>query len=235
VTPAGTLPVGAACLTGTQCETAYCKFTFIDDDGGSSYESSCGTCADTIGAGESCASGDTPCAPGTACSGAPNPTCVAVTYGGAGDACDDTALVCNEGLFCQTTTMTCSAPGAAGARCTGSPDCATGLVCAAGACAVGATAGETCTSTVVCAQGLTCELPTGTCVAITWASAGAPCSNAAQCLVGGCNQGTTFETNTCPTVVADGEPCPIDGASTCDTFSQCVNGVCALPTAATCN
>jgi hypothetical protein len=63
-----------------------------------------------------------------------------------------------------------------------------------------------------------------------------------RCLVGTCATTTDDEgAGTCPTVIADGDPCAIGidyvssaDTETCDTFAQCSQGVCVLGAPATC-
>jgi hypothetical protein len=68
-----------------------------------------------------------------------------------------------------------------------------------------------------------------TCGAVTWAGAGQPCGDLQRCLVGDCGP-----TGTCPVVVADGQTCPADATSTCDSLADCAGGSCALEDTSVC-
>ena len=219
--PAGSLGGGATCQTGAQCQSNNC-----------SADTTCGTCAPvTTGsaAGQPCSGG---CAAGTACSTAKQ-LCTPVTYGSAGAACDGTDARCNAGLVCNLALGKCAAPGGVGTACLNSFDCVADLTCPGpmlgSTCRSPGQAGATCMKPSDCAVGLTCG-STNKCAQVTWASAGQPCSDTILCPVGDCPTASNGVVGgTCPTVIADGQPCVSQTSSaTCDTFAQCFDGVCHL-------
>jgi hypothetical protein len=232
--PPGTLAAGAPCVDESQCASSQCNF-MAQDDGGAFTESACGTCAATIAIGQPCGGATTAvCAPGSACTEpSTSPTCQAITHGAAGSPCDLNVSQCDSGLYCDFSTMACVPPAPLGAPCSAAALCASPLVCAASVCSNGAAVGESCDATNVCAVGLTCDATSAKCVAVAWASAGQPCGAEAQCLVGGCDSGSD-STGVCPTVIANGQPCSNDEISTCDTYSNCIDGVCAVADSAVC-
>jgi hypothetical protein len=131
------------------------------------------------------------------------------------------APLCADGLYCSPSTGRCAVPGALGAPCDGVYACEPGLRCV-GTCEIGGCAGDLCSDDRACGPGLVCS-PSG-CAPFSWVSPGEVCNHAARCVVGHCPNG-----GTCPRVVADGDPCdPADETATCDTFSRCTNGVCAV-------
>lgn len=197
-----------------------------------------GTCVAATPAGQPCSSG--PCAPGLACSAA-NPggtsTCEPLTTSSAGGSCG--AAQCGTGLYCNG--GTCVANLTAGAACTAGDVCAPPLVCplvsAAGGtsstCQNAVQAGGACGGTRDCAPNLSCSSTSHQCVAVTWVAAGQPCGDTALCLVGECeaNGGSP----TCPTVIPDGQPCTQnDPTQTCDSFANCLGGICVLGVPSSC-
>jgi hypothetical protein len=150
-----------------------------------------------------CGAGKTPCAVGTFCNGtADTASCQPIVYGKAGDACDNAFAECATGLTCDFTGAsggTCVVPAPMGGACTSGNECLVGA----------------------CAQGV--------CVTPTYGKAGDPCNgNDQRCLVGSCAISGSGISGTCPTVIADGQPCTLgDPTTTCDTESECANGVCA--------
>jgi hypothetical protein len=122
--------------------------------------------------------------------------------------------------------------GSAGAFCLTDSDCASELGCVPGPC-----------SSTIARIGCSAS---GTCAPITWAAAGERCSETlVRCLVASCNFGSPFPvpraedggvfSGTCPTVIPDGQPCKVnDSSATCDTFSECFEGKCALLDSAGC-
>jgi hypothetical protein len=135
---------------------------------------------------------------------------------------------CQAPLSCVGTTpgsdTTCQS-GSTGAFCIHDTDCAAGLGCAPGPC-------SQMTARIGCAA-------SGTCQAVTWGAPGDPCDGyRARCRVGTCNFGSFLPVppadggplaGTCPGIIADGEPCDRDDPSTtCDAFSECFEGKCAL-------
>jgi hypothetical protein len=233
-TPAGTLAVDAPCASDTQCASAFCALQTVTTGNGGETTSTCGTCAATTPPGQSCAGSTPRCAPGTECSSDVNPTCVPIPWGAVGDTCNGATAFCNSDFTCDGT-GTCALPAAAGAACQVSQDCASPLVCAGSMCGNGDPVGATCTlDGTGCAHGLECDPTTYTCAAVTFANPGDPCGDTTLCAVGQCNVGATGGSPTCPTLVADGQPCPSDATSTCDTFSECFGGVCSQPSGAAC-
>ena len=114
---------------------------------------------------------------------------------------------------------TCSI-GSAGAYCLDDLDCAPGLGCIPGPCALSGTVVR-----IGCAA-------SGTCGPVTWGSPGQPCDPPSTlCLVGSCSDASFgppaispeggLYPGTCPKVIADGQSAD-DGATyaTCDTFAQ---------------
>jgi hypothetical protein len=234
----GSLDTGASCVDGAQCSSGECTFSSSGGaDGGTTTESSCGTCAAAIPVGGACggtAAGG--CAPGSECMALTTAsTCATITYGAAGAACGGAAL-CQPNLFCDSTTHTCAVPGGEGSACDSYLDCAAPFVCGgSNTCALGGASGATCAAPSDCGRGLGCDVRSMTCVALAWANAGEACSAAAPCLVGFCPLDGESPTAVCPTVVANGEPCPTDDTSTCDTFADCIDGTCAPEDSAVCN
>ncbi len=231
----GTLAAGAACVDGAQCASGDCTFSSSGSaDGGTSTDPSCGTCAELIDVGGACDQGS--CGATAVCVGtATSSTCMTVTYGAAGAACTG-AAECEPAFFCDPTTQRCAAPGPEGSACGSYLECAAPLVCGSGnTCAQGAASGAACATTSDCGRGLGCDPTSMTCIALAWASAGEVCSAAAPCLIGICPLGGTSPTGVCPTVVANGQPCPADATSTCDVFASCINGECALEDSAVCD
>jgi hypothetical protein len=235
-TASGTLAVGETCIDSVQCASGACTLASSFGDDGGAPESSCGACTATVPAGGACDPTNPQCAASSECTmdGSGSSTCVAATYGGAGVMCDSDTKLCDDGLVCDSTTEVCAQPGVAGAACETSRACAAGLVCADGACAAGAALGAPCGTTTACGTGLTCDASTGACAAIQWASDGDACSESSPCLVGVCNFEGSSTSGICPDVAANGQPCPTDATSTCDTFSECINGVCAFPNSLSC-
>jgi hypothetical protein len=236
----GSLPAGAPCNTGWQCQSGSCSYTMRSADGRPPVVSGCGTCTAAANIGQSCA--ESGCVQGSACAPSPNgaaPTCVAITAGDAGAHCDGMAALCKVSLYCDPASHTCTAGRRAGASCEDSSHCKAGLAClgkpGAATCVAPAAAGGACQASDGCASGLACAR--GRCAPVTWASAGQPCGGAARCLVGSCifdpPRGT--EHGRCPTVIADGQPCSsADTTSTCDELSFCVKGVCTLEGSVAC-
>jgi hypothetical protein len=198
---------------------------------------------------------------------APEPTytCVAISQGGVGAPCDDLTAACRTGLYCAAETGSCQALRPAGATCGVGPGwpggCAAPFGCGPSLTCVSAPDGGPCLGDFECASGLGC-IPSGpcsnparfgcsaigACAPISWVNPGQPCSDSARCLVGSCNFGGFFPITqgpdggllwgTCPTVVADGQPCtvaPGNGTTTCDTFSECFAGTCSLLDGVGCN
>lgn len=124
-TPAGTLEVGAACISDHQCATGACQK--------SAAPPACGVCAVPVGLGEPCS--NAPCAEGLTCSsgGSNVGLCVEVPANPydppkVGDYCDP-ALVgdCGSALRCRD--GKCATPVPLGASCTSARDCVWGGYC----------------------------------------------------------------------------------------------------------
>jgi hypothetical protein len=226
----GTGAAGVACAEDSQCASGSCSAQSETADGGTT--GSCGVCAPVVAVGAPC---EGTCGANAECGPAPSgdsTICVAITVVAAGGACTGSGQECAEGLVCNPSGV-CAAPGGAGAPCVFSEECQAPLTCPSGAsgqttCQPGAAAGAACTSSSDCQPGLGCGAGQ-TCVAMTWVSAGQPCNATASCLVGGCPATGTTTSGTCPTVIADGQPCSEgDSTTTCDTFATCTGGVCVL-------
>jgi hypothetical protein len=234
----GSLAAGSSCVTEAQCQSGTCTAGNEAPDGGTLL---CGTCATPVAIGQSCANGQG-CGPNAVCNygtGTSSPTCAAITFGTAGAPCNESTTQCSAGLVCDVMTQKCAAPGGAGAACDSDQACIAPLVCppaASGAstCQSPVAAGAACTDDADCASGLGCTQTTHQCAAVTWVSAGQPCSDTARCLVGGCPSTGSTVGGTCPTVIADGQPCNESDSttSTCDTFANCEGGTCVLGYAA---
>ena len=98
----------------------------------------------------------------------------------------------------------------------------------AGVCAKQAAAGEPCTPNgwaSPCDNGLVCDMTTLTCVAPSVQPGGACGANGLLCVFGSCSK-----TGVCPTIIRDGQPCPVNDTQTCDDFAECnTMGECAIP------
>jgi hypothetical protein len=247
----GSLPGGAACTDGVQCASGRCDGTVSDSPEGPVAPFTCGTCAATVAVGQICNAAGCPadaiCMTTDTTAKQPTYTCTALTEGALGAACDGLTALCEPGLYCSAQTKECTKLGGAGATCgeqqgQGSypGGCVPPLGCASSMCEVGS-AGAFCQSDAVCNAGLGCVptpgSPSGACTPVTWASAGQPCSQSlVRCLVGWCNFGSSIgpppvagAAGTCPTVISDGQPCTVnDPSTTCDTFSECFQGKCAV-------
>jgi hypothetical protein len=232
----GSLPGGAACNEGFQCQSQVCQGTADFSPGGQIGPNTCGTCS-----------------PPVADAGTP------VTYGDIGATCDDpTTLSCKTGLYCAAQTAQCVQLAVAGAPCGEGPKppgnpggCVPPLSCVGNAgaatCSLGAT-GAFCLDDLDCAPGLGCVpgpcappgvgarigcAASGTCGAVAWASAGQPCNPPETlCLVGSCSDEVSLGPppispegglypGTCGRVIADGQSAD-DGNvfATCDTFAE---------------
>jgi hypothetical protein len=149
---------------------------------------------------------------------------------------------------CDTPVANGQACGTPGTSCLPNAECSGGtcLVYDAGAPTAPVAAGGACgtATTGNCGAGLVCS--NGSCASPTYGAAGQPCDYGTKaCLVGSCGGGVVMPepdggiptpTGTCPTVIADGQPC--DGSSaaaTCDTYAACIGGICqATPSATLC-
>jgi hypothetical protein len=163
--------------------------------------------------------------------------CLPVTRGDAGAQCDGIQTLCKSGLTCNRAVGGCSTPGAAGAPCGDTSDCSGALVCpipqsaSTSTCQTAGQAGATCSADRDCAAGLGCDYTKNVCATITWVAAGQACSATARCLVGYCpsSPAGSPQSGTCPTVIPDGQSCnSTDETHTCDTYADCLGGVCVL-------
>jgi hypothetical protein len=233
---AGAESSGAPCISGDQCQSGDCSAGSSSVDAGTS---ACGACGAVIGVGQACSGS---CGMGETCVfSATGGTCQTVTYVGAGASCDSSATQCNSGLFCGPSGK-CAAPGPAGTACNTAAQCQAPLVCPTatgpGTCQSPGQAGATCSGDEDCVSSLGCDVNAHTCGTPSWVSAGQPCSGNVRCLVGSCPYDSTAQmvNGTCPTVIADGQPCTEDGSSTstCDTFAECLGGTCLLTFSGVC-
>lgn len=231
---AGTLAAGSPCVADSQCASGSCSASAPQGP-------ACGRCNPTAPQGQAC-SGNTGCGAGAACG---TNGCQTITYGASGAACQPPVSLCGDGLVCDSVTQTCTQPVAAGGACMMPTDCASTLTCVPSAdpgvgkdtCQAPGPAGAPCFSSLDCASGLTCDTTKQQCAQVTWAAAGESCGGAVQCAIGNCSIafGTTG-TGTCPTVIADGQPCdPASASTTCDLLASCVGGKCTLDTTTACN
>jgi hypothetical protein len=227
----GSLADGAHCGSPNQCMSDNCT---AGQSTSGSAPTACGTCV----AGSMC--GTAVCANNTVC--VPNGTgqsCAPISFGSAGAACDGLQTQCNPGLVCNQMSHTCAQPGAMGSPCVTALDCGDSLVCPLGPQGMGSKcqnrglAGAACQSDGDCTADLGCDDATHTCATLHWASAGQACGATTRCLVGSCSNSATASA-TCPTVIADGQPCNgNDATQTCDTFATCV-GTCQILGATAC-
>jgi hypothetical protein len=215
----GTRAADASCSAGSQCESGVCAFP------GGSAASACGACTSFVPLGQPC-SGNT-CVATADCVGSP-PVCTAVTFGAsAGSTCGETTA-CAPGLYCSASSV-CTAVESEGAACTDDAQCAAQLYCVSGECQPPGAVGAACPGGDSCDYALLCPNTTKQCTTVGWASAGQPCGASVLCLVGDC------QTNVCPQVIADGQPCTgKDLEPICDAFANCTNGTCALTVSSAC-
>jgi len=231
----GSLPSGSSCFTGGQCQGGDCSANTHGADGSVSL---CGTCSTLPAVGQPCPSGQ--CAKGASCSSSNGgaSSCVAVTQVGVGASCVVTTgafVECDAGLYCDQLTEKCTATGGAGSACMQGDACTSPLVCppaaqgASSTCQSPGAAGAACGGDQDCGSSLGCDQTTRQCGSVTWVSAGQACSDNVRCLVGSCSSGGGTAGGTCPTVIADGQPCNLnDSSSTCDTVASCEGGTCVL-------
>ncbi len=227
----GSLASGAPCNEDFQCVSGVCS---------GAHSTSCGVCAPTAAVGESCSSSG--CGLGATCYAANNsPVCAAVTYGTLGANCDGSVSFCAPGLSCDMQTGQCvGIPKNVGDPCSASVGCAPPLLCGGTlTCQQPKSLAGACSADQDCPVGYVCEQmrAAGVCTAITWIMPGQPCgAYPAQCLVGSCDNIfarlptpplTDGGVPTCPFVVPNGGPCNGSGPNaTCDTYSECLKGVC---------
>jgi hypothetical protein len=226
----GSLPGGAPCNEGLQCQSGLCGGTALFGAGGQLGPWTCGTCEPFAAIGKACSPGG--CSADAIClAKGKTSVCVAITQGDVGATCDALAAQCKTGLYCSAQTGRCAKPAGAGEPCGEGSDpggCAAPLGCAGTpeTCRSGSV-GAQCISDPDCASGLGCG-PSGTCNPVSWVAAGQVCDGYnTRCLVGVCqNCGPMAENceiyslGTCPTVAPDGQPCGLT-PSTCDTVAEC--------------
>jgi hypothetical protein len=218
----GALADGSKCVSNEQCMSDTCSAGQSTGDGG---VMPCGTCV----AGTPC--GNAVCAVNTICSQNNGVgSCQPIVFGDSGATCNGVESQCKPGLVCNQVSRICAAPGPAGSPCRASSDCAGSLACpvppgGTSTCQAQGGSGAACQSDSDCGMGLGCNFVAHTCATVTWATGGQPCGPTTRCLVGNCNT-TNGANGTCPTVIADGQPCSTtDFTQTCDTFSDCY-GTC---------
>jgi hypothetical protein len=250
----GSLPGGSSCIDAIQCESGQCLGTQIFTPEGPTGPITCGTCAALVDVGQVCGPAGCPsdaiCITADTSAAQPLYTCDAIALGSAGEACDDLAAQCQTGLYCSARTATCQPLATAGMPCgegtrtaVNPGGCVAPLACGPSGTCASSVSGGPCFYDLDCGPGLGCIPLAGIdqCVPISWVGPGQPCSDAARCLVGSCDFGGFFPVTTapdggllfgtCPTVIPDGQPCTVtagNGATTCDTFSQCFEGTCSL-------
>jgi hypothetical protein len=218
----GSLPGGAPCNEGLQCQSGMCQGTAFLSPEGPIGPSTCGTCAPFVQTGQVCAHQNFTggCANGQVCligagmetAATPTYTCVPIAEGDAGASCDGLSKICPPGLYCSATTGRCQALGDAGASCgegmtpPGNPGgCSAPLSCVGdpgmATCALGAM-GSFCLGDSDCSPGLGC-VP-------------GPCAPSGSIVRFGC-----AESGTCQ---------PVTWASpgqTCDSYrTRCLVGPC---------
>jgi len=238
----GSLPNGAPCNESSQCQSGDCLYSLVLSDAGTTTPA-CGACVATTALGAPCKSGYA-CVPGAVCAAkGTGYACTAIVYGDVGATCDDVAAQCKTGLYCDALTMQCSAPAAVGGSCPQLGACTPPLVCSGASgmatCQDLSPSGAPCQISAECGSGLGCSASTHQCTTIQWASAGQPCKDLDFCLVGNCplqmGPNGPVPGGNCPAVIADGQPCKTaDPSQTCDTFSECTNGVCRQPDGVAC-
>jgi hypothetical protein len=227
----GSLADGAHCASSEQCMSENC--TAGQSTNGSPLMA-CGTCV----AGSMC--GSTVCAANTVCvANGSGQSCAPISFGSAGATCDGQQAQCNPGLVCSQMSHKCAQPGAMGSPCFSPADCADSLICPVGPQGMGTMcqnrgpAGAACYSDTDCTPDLGCDYSSNKCVTLNWASAGQPCGATTRCLVGSCPNSSTTSA-TCPTVIADGQPCNgNDLTQTCDILAACT-GTCQIIGATAC-
>jgi hypothetical protein len=244
----GSLAGGEPCSASTQCQSGFCGFPLLgtDADGGTGDgglpAGACGVCVTPAAVGQPCPYGL--CGAGASCqqdlTSAQN-RCAADVPGGPQGACGQATGACQGNLWCDHDGGLCEpAPPSvgAGATCGDSAGnvtspCKPGLYCGStGTCTAPLPSGHECQAlSDTCQLGLTClgnECTVGTCSAPTWVDDGMRLTtNTSVCLHGSvswCGGG-----GTCQTLVPNGQPCdPYSATTTCDDFSQCVNGTCQV-------
>jgi len=173
------------------------------------------------------------------------------------------ASLCARDQLCDTNTLTCKTPLAAGAACDPTDSaCGYELSCPSSAAATThaceaavATLGAACGGTMASCdaqQGLYCSGPNGakTCVKTSYVGDGIQCGTLADggfsaCIAGGCYTDVGLagagETGTCKADVTDGAPCDVVLGPGCQLPARCMvaagsnKGTCTEPTGAGCS
>jgi hypothetical protein len=168
----GSLPGGAACNEGFQCESGRCQGTAFASPEGQIGPTTCGTCEAAVALGQVCGQGNSSagcpakagCVAEDASASIPTYTCAAPAYGDVGATCDDETALCETGLYCAS--GQCAPLAVAGAPCGAGPTppgnpggCVPPLSCVgdpgATTCALGVT-GAFCLDDLDCSPGLGC-------------------------------------------------------------------------------
>jgi hypothetical protein len=253
----GSLPGGAACNDGMQCKSGLCQGTAFISPGGQIGPTTCGTCTPAVVVGQACGQGnlsgrcggDATCLidQGTQNLAQPTYTCVAITEGDVGAACDDLTAICKPGLYCAAKTGKCNVLGDSGAPCGEGPSsqgapggCVKPLSCVGlpgNAMCSGGAAGAFCLEDLDCPPGLAC-IPgpcsstlarvgcaaSGTCGQVQWASPGEACDGyGTRCLMGSCGLGLGLPKALVP--LPDGGP-PMGICPTISADGQQCGSVC---------
>jgi hypothetical protein len=220
----GSLANGAPCNGGSQCQSGECSKGTLADGG----TSSCGLCAPSIARGQACKPGDS-CIPGTECL---QGICTAYGSSDIGGPCLS-ANDCKATLECQS--QKCVALQPAGGPCTGDYLCQQGLRCSQQKCTVPIAVGGDCSvAPDVCPNSTLCDTKTKKCTLVAFAQKGQTCGNLSPPTLCASTLDCPITdlqtmTGTCPTVLADGQPCdPKDKTTSCDLFASCRLGVCTF-------
>lgn len=193
---AGTLALGAKCVSGHQCGSGAC----------STRGPSCGVCVAAKSAGESCVERD--CAPGLVCRPVTKPpwTCSSPTCAPGSARCEVPER--ESDLFAASAQR-----GLIGDSCVTDYGCKRFLHCVDGKCE-GGKVGSSCgpTSVTLCEPGLSCHAVTKTCVEGT-VDPGESCDSAHPCRAG-LFCATSLARPVCKSLAGLGEPCgsAADGA-----------------------
>jgi hypothetical protein len=235
----GSLPGGAPCISGTECQSGQCRGTTgPSDPGGTPPEATvCGKCAPVASLGEPCDEAVCPknaaCMTTTPSASDPGYQCTAVVVGALGSTCDHLTALCEPGAYCRQS-HECTLLGGVGAPCNGTATngCKQPYVCdeASRTCQPPGTAGAGCVHSGDrgCAVGFGCTWD-GQCEPIEWSKPGEPCDDARRCLVGSCGSTSYLigppgpESGVCPVVIPDGQACEPAKGGTCDSTSACVD------------
>jgi hypothetical protein len=199
----------------------------------------CGRCAPLVGPGEVCVSATVAaaCAPDSIClidkssdAAQPQYRCTPVQRAALGASCDGQTVSCALGLYCAAQTLQCEPLASSGAP------CGEGNQGFGGGCAAPLVCGRSNNAWTTCG-------PSGL-GDVTFVGAHEKCDGATvRCLVGQCPSG--FGGDTCPAIIADGQPCA--AGQSCDAFSDCFDlnstadagfvsqGTCVLHDTMTCH